>query len=269
MLRNAFYILAAVFCLSVSVSCIDRPAEVLSDEQMVDLLVDVHRSEGLLDLQSSSSYADEEYQQSVMAAVLVKHGVTRAQYDSSLMWYANHLKLFVRVYSHVEERLVAEHDLWTQRIADFREFAVSEAGDSVNVWTLPDYLSLDKHNQTMMCFWEIPKDSNYMAGDTLRWSFDVSMLTHEQKLFASMSFRADESSFGNSPSKYRDVMKTLPVGSSSLLIEHNGPQQFEVVPDSMKSFSSVILSLVMISPDSIQSPTYLRDISLKRYHPHE
>ena len=249
-----------------SVSCIDRPESVLSDDEMVDLLVDVHRSEGLLELQKGQSSANEQYQQAVMASVLVKHGVTREQYDSSLMWYAKHLKLFVRVYSHVEERLSEEHDVWNLMVADSKDFDVSEAGDSVELWTLRDYLVLDAERRTDYRLWEIQTDSNYVAGDTLRWTFDVSKLTKGQKLLASMSLRPREKDYEDSANKYRDFMMKRPVGSAALLIEQDGPQHFEVVPDSMKAFGSIVLNLALISPDTVQSPTFLRDISLKRYH---
>lgn len=260
------YILASVACLLVSVSCIDRPEIVLDDEQMADLLVDIHRSEGLLEVQGTGGLNKEEYQQAVMASVLVKHGVTREQYDSSLMWYAKHLKLFVRVYSHVEERLNEEHDEWNLLVSESRDFDVSEAGDSIELWTLRDYLVLDAGLYSSVRFWELKADSNYQAGDTLRWSFDVSKLTKGQKLFASMAFRAREEDFENAPTKYRDERISQPVGSASLLIDNNGAQQFYVVPDSAKAFSSVLLNLTLISSDSVPSPTFLREVSLKRYH---
>lgn len=250
-------------------SCIDRPETILTDDQMVDLLVDIHRSEGLLELQQSQAHADPQYQQAVMASVLVKHGVTRAQYDSSLMWYAKHLKLFVRVYSHVEERLEEEHEAWNLQVAESRDFDISAAGDSVELWTLRDYLVLDSRLCTSVRFWEVKADSNYKAGDTLRWAFDVSHMAQGQKLMASMALRASEDDYANADSKYRDNMMTMPVGVTASLIEQDGIQQLEVVPDSMKHFSSVVLNLTMISPDSVQSPAFLRQISLKRFHCHE
>lgn len=258
-----------LICLMASVSCIDRPESVLSEKEMIDLLVDVHRSEGLLDLQSGHAFSDEEFQQAVMASVLVDHGVTRAQYDSSLMWYAKHLKLFVRVYSHVDEKLEDEAEYWNQLVADSREFKISEAGDSVELWSINDYLVLDRPLRTAARFWEIPKDSNYLAGDTMRWTFDVVKLAKGQKILASMSLRSDEDDFEFTTSSYKDMMLTYPVGTAGLLIEEDGTYQFDVVPEPDKHFGSLILNLNMLSPDTLQSPTFLRDISLKRYHRHD
>ena len=50
-MRKLLYLVLAVLSLSVVASCIDRPDIVLDEEQMIDLLVDVHRAEGLLEMQ--------------------------------------------------------------------------------------------------------------------------------------------------------------------------------------------------------------------------
>lgn len=255
--------------LMVSVSCIDRPEVVLSDDEMIDLLVDVHRSEGLLEMQGSQA-SDENYQKAVMAAVLAKHGVTREQYDSSLMWYAKHLKLFVRVYSHVEERLNEEHEHWDMLEADAREFEVSEPGDSVGLWTLRDYLVLDARLGTTARFWEMASDSNFQVGDTLRWSLDVSHLAQGQRLLASMSLRIPEEELEKENSEnVKTKRRNTPIGTASLLIDRHGQYQFSVVPDSLQLFGSVLLNLTALSPDSVHSPVMIDNISLIRYHRHE
>ncbi len=249
-----------------SVSCIDRPATVLSEDEMIDLLVDVHRSEGLLDVQSAHNHANEDYQRAVMASVLVKHGVTREQYDSSLMWYAKHLKLFVRVYSHVEEQLEEEHELWKQRMIEAREFAISQPGDSVELWTQADYLVLDSRKLSDYRIWNVESDENYRAGDTLKWSFDVDALFRGQILIASIAFRAREDDYESMKKVDRDRIESLPVGTASILIDSLGSYELVAMPDSLRGFGSYMLNMTVLSPDSIQSPVFLRNISLKRYH---
>ena len=50
-MRKLLYLVLALVSLSVAASCIDRPDIVLDEDQMIDLLVDVHRAEGLLEMQ--------------------------------------------------------------------------------------------------------------------------------------------------------------------------------------------------------------------------
>ena len=184
-MRKLLYLVLALVSLSVAASCIDRPDIVLDEDQMIDLLVDVHRAEGLLEMQQQQGAgfgADlDTYQKEVIAAVLQKHGVSRSRYDTSLMWYAQHLKLLTRVYGHVDERLKEEHEMWSLQVTETRDFVNSIAGDSVDLWTLRDHLILDRRRYSDILFWEIPSDSNFVDGDTLRWRFTIRQLLPGQR----------------------------------------------------------------------------------------
>ena len=190
-MRKLLYLVLALVSLSVVASCIDRPDIVLDEEQMIDLLVDVHRAEGLLEMQQQQGAGFgsdlDTYQKEVIAAVLQKHGVSRSRYDSSLMWYAQHLKLLTRVYGHVDERLNEEHEMWSLQVTETRDFVNSIAGDSVDLWTLCDHLILDSRRYSDILFWEIPSDSNFVDGDTLRWRFIIRQLLPGQRVLASIS----------------------------------------------------------------------------------
>lgn len=254
--------------MMVGASCIDRPDYVLDEDQMIDLLVDVHKAEGLIEMQASSNN-DQDYQKSIMAAVLVEHGVSRAQYDSSLMWYARHLKQLVRVYSHVDERLLDEHDMWSTLTTDNRDFMTSEPGDSIQLWSMRDYLVLDHCRFTDRRFWELESDSNFYKGDTLRWTFDVNHLVDGQQVFASIVFTRDEKDMSNSLTiGETNRLKTLPIGQCSNLIAANGSQELTAVPDTLTRFAKAYLSISLIATDSVAQclPVFLNNISLMRYH---
>lgn len=81
-----------------------RPRGVLSVEQMEDVLYDLHRTEGIL---HASGY--ERGHDSVVCltynAVLARHGITRAEFDSLLVWYTDNPQFFDKIYPHVLERL--------------------------------------------------------------------------------------------------------------------------------------------------------------------
>lgn len=267
MRKAATYLICLLICMLVGASCIDRPDYVLDEEHMVDLLVDVHKAEGLMELQASQ-HGDQDFQKSVMAAVLVEHGVSRAQYDSSLMWYARHLKQLVRVYSHVDERLLEEYDSWSALSSQSKDFSTSEQGDSVQLWSMRNYVILDRTRFLERRFWELESDSNFLSGDTLRWTFDVEHLSDGQKLMASIAFSRDPKEWRGANAGKQDQKKYIPVGQSTLLIEQNGAQELTAVPDSMASFEKAFLSVVLIVSDTLKekSPVFLNNISLTRYH---
>lgn len=176
----------------VASSCISRPDYVLDEEAMVSLLTDVHRSEGLLELQQNNNLS-EDFKQSIMAAVLVKHNVSRAQYDSSLVWYGQNLKHLVKVYSKVQKNINDDIEYWTTVDDESKlEFAISEAGDSVQIWTVDNFMVLDESKLLSFRFWEIPSDSNYVAGDSIIWHLNIPQVPQSHFIVASLSLNYDK-----------------------------------------------------------------------------
>ena len=272
-MRKLLYLVLALVSLSVAASCIDRPDIVLDEEQMIDLLVDVHRAEGLLEMQQQQGAGFgsdlDTYQKEVIAAVLQKHGVSRSRYDSSLMWYAQHLKLLTRVYGHVDERLKEEHEMWSLQVTETRDFVNSIAGDSVDLWTLRDHLILDSRRYSDILFWEIPSDSNFVDGDTLRWRFIVRQLLPGQKVLASISltkYEPTEEELRRQGKKKQNEPLGAPIGFDAKTIMQNGECQLIARADSLQPFRSVILGLVLMNDSNKAAPVFVDSISLLRTH---
>lgn len=268
-MRRLVYFILAFVSLSVIASCIDRPEIVLDEQQLIDVLVDVHRAEGLLELQqqhSSRPDENERYQKEVIAAVLQKHGVSRVQYDSSLMWYAQNLKLLTRVYGHVDERLREEHDMWALQVSEMRDFAASAAGDSIELWSLRQHLTLDPDRLSAFRFWEFPSDSNFVAGDTLHWSFRVQQLIAGQRLVASISLTEAEDDNTNVRPSDKKTLTGESLGSRQSVIRQNGSYTLTVCTDSIQPFGSAILSLVLMHDSAHASPVFIDQVSLLRTH---
>ena len=272
-MRKLLYLVLALVSLSVAASCIDRPDFVLEEEQMIDLLVDVHRAEGLLEMQQQQGAGFgtdlDTYQKEIIAAVLQKHGVSRSRYDSSLMWYAQHLKLLTRVYGHVDERLKEEHEMWSLQVTETRDFVNSIAGDSVDLWTLRDHLILDSPRYSDILFWEIPSDSNFVDGDTLRWRFIIRQLLPGQRVLASISltkYEPTEEELRRQGKKKQNEPLGAPIGFDAKTITQNGECQLIARADSLQPFRSVILGLVLMNDSNKAAPVFVDSISLLRTH---
>ena len=102
-----FQILIGLFLSVLFVSC--RPNGILSSRQMRNVLVDLHKTDALLQ-ECGLQYGHEEAQSIYYAQVLERHGVTQAQFDSSLVWYTAHPQLFDKIYPKVLKQLVAERE---------------------------------------------------------------------------------------------------------------------------------------------------------------
>ena len=96
-------------CVPLMTAC--RGKDVLSSRQMVSVLTDLHRMDGMIQMKNIPRDQGEE-EMAYYDAVLASHGVTRAQFDSSLVWYTMHPQRFNKLYPRVLKNLEAEHDLF-------------------------------------------------------------------------------------------------------------------------------------------------------------
>ena len=93
------------FLLCLCAGC--RPHYVIPPQQMEDLLVDLHRTDGIISVVSLQCDKDS-LQEACYQYVLDKHGFTQERFDSSLVWYTSNPLIFDKVYPRVLERLKAE-----------------------------------------------------------------------------------------------------------------------------------------------------------------
>lgn len=94
---------ALFFLLLISVgSCGNR--NVLSPEQMTDLLVDLHLAEGVA-ISQSKTFRNSENKLNLYTTVYSKHNTDKAQFDSSMVYYSENLVELSEIYEEVYARI--------------------------------------------------------------------------------------------------------------------------------------------------------------------
>ena len=93
------------------------------------MLYDLHRMDALLQI-GGLQYEREEIKNMYYASVLAEHGVTQAQFDSSLVWYTAHPQLFDKIYPKVIVRLLADEQAFATLHAE--ELTTNDEGLSMN-----------------------------------------------------------------------------------------------------------------------------------------
>lgn len=101
-----------------------RPRGILSNKDMRDVLYDLHRVDGALQT-AGYNYGHTQEVAAYYKSVLDKHGVTQAQFDSSLVWFTDNPQIFNKIYPKVIDRLQMDMDyeevLRDERMAVLRE----------------------------------------------------------------------------------------------------------------------------------------------------
>ena len=157
------------FAFACLASCqVKRPGDVLSDEKMEVVLYDYHVAKALGEqLPYNENYKRVLYIESVFR----KHGITEAQFDTSMVWFSRHPEAFRTVYEKVNARLKAAKDQVEDLIA-LRDNKPKESqpGDSIDVWAWEPVYHLTGMPHDNRVLFELPSDPNFMERDTLRWN---------------------------------------------------------------------------------------------------
>ena len=185
---SRFYLsILTAFILLAWTACQSRPDYVIEEDEMIDLLTDVHLAEGLIDVQQKQNRDDAHYGQQVIAAVLDKHHISKAQYDTSLVWYSEHLNTLIRVYNHVNKNLAAKHDEWEEAAAHAVNTWQYASGDSVNLWSKRSYCIMDEGQLSHRNIWTMQTDTTFRAGDSIQWSMHLPEVADGEALIASLT----------------------------------------------------------------------------------
>ena len=104
--------IACIACILLAVvGC--RPRGVLSNREMRDVLYDLHRADGAIQV-AGYNYSHDHEVAGYYKNVLDKHGITQAQFDSSLVWYTDNPQIFNKIYPKVITRLEADFEVEKQ-----------------------------------------------------------------------------------------------------------------------------------------------------------
>ena len=143
------------------------PSRYIQPDDMEDLLYDLHIAQAMAN-EAGRSEGDLGYKQNLyFAAVLEKHGVTKAEFDSSLIYYYIRADRFDDMYKHVVERLSNEAMALGASEGELNRYANLNAnGDTVNIWTGDLSAILVPYAPFNLFTFEQKADTSFRKGDS-------------------------------------------------------------------------------------------------------
>lgn len=91
----AYYLLSLVMGSTAIISC-SGDRDKLSRDKMVAVLHDIQLAEAVYQTKYND-FNSKEQKDALILGVLEKHGITQAELDSSLVWYADNAEIYMRV----------------------------------------------------------------------------------------------------------------------------------------------------------------------------
>ena len=116
------------------------PHGVLSSGKMEDVLVDYHLAEAMAEQMPGNR---DENMCLMVESALRKHGVSRAELDSSLVYWCRNSEKFNDIYLNVYKRLdIMAQDVGVEHQEQSMYSNLKTEGDTANVWTMRSHAIL-------------------------------------------------------------------------------------------------------------------------------
>ena len=223
------------------------PPEVIKPADMENILYDYHLAQALGDEYSG----EERYKRELLIQyVFEKHGVTEAEFDSSMVWYTRNMEELGNIYKNLERRYDDANKNLAQLYQTKKKNKIA-SGDTVRLWSERTMYVLTAAPLTNRLTFEVEADTTFHPLDRFVWQMDVSRLTQgRSRLYAGLTvcYRNDSTN------------------SVVRLLSGEGKQEVSLKADTlpMKTLQGFVFYKDSVT-DRV-TPIVLHNIGLTRYH---
>lgn len=170
-------IIRCLFVLIVTLSVFackpSVPKDVIQPGRMEDILYDYHLAEAMSNqVQPNTNYNKQLYYD----AVLKKYDVTRAQFDSSMVYYQRHTERLYNIYDNINKRLMSEVGESTKSETSGKYDNLSANSDTSMVWQGANATFLLASEPFNKLSFYIKADTTYHAGDSFELGMDAQFV---------------------------------------------------------------------------------------------
>lgn len=252
-----FRFIISVLFLLLLVACDDRPKDVISRGKMEDVLYDYHIMQGIIEQLPGDERLDKA--QDYINAVYAKHGITEAQFDSSIVYYNRHTSDLHDIYENLKERYTALNENLQVVNGNNDMMAIfSTGGDTTNLWNSTKLISL--------------RTKDLLNKESFTIHADTSFRQHDQFILTLTPVFMKESK------EYNDV--NLNIGLSihyvngkqsgiTRTLNVNGTQQFTLKAEEDDDIKSIVGFFYYRGKKNMRNFCLIDNISLIRMHERE
>ena len=235
-----------IACLALLSSCgKEIPDEIIQPSKMEKVLYDYHPTMGMSD---NSKNTEKEARKKY---IFQKHGITAADFDSSMVWYTRESQELMSIYENLNKRFKREYE-HVERLLESREEANTRSfasGDTVDVWMKENILWFTKSPLNNRLTFEIKADSTFHPKDAFDWNMDYYFMTEGEAIMGLNVIYENDSVIGMTKS-----------------ITESGPQSIYLHTDSAYNIKS-LNGFVYVPQNQAKQPNILlHKINLIRYH---
>lgn len=198
--KSVFGLIAVLMLFQLA--CSSRPEGVMSRKEMRLFLVDYHLLEGVL---TAQRIVEEDVKDNYYQALFEKHGITKADFDSSLVYYTKSPKTFERIYVRVTHDLdEIKADVTTGKYFPVLPDSIRLKPELKNIWSLDTAFHVNGDSSKQKLFFTI-KNKNLLSKDVYYLSFKIRAFPHDSIQSGYTSFRVHYAD-GETDSLYHEIL---------------------------------------------------------------
>lgn len=229
------------------------PSDLIQPAELEDLLYDYHIAQAMAETQQDSmNFKRYSYVQ----AVFEKYGVSEAEFDSTMVWYASHATYLNDIYKKLQERYSTHVSALGASTGENDIFAHLDAqGDTANIWQERAFRILKPRFMEDRLLFTMTADTTFHKGDALLWRFDSRYISHgrQNEAYAGFYVTYDNDSTAGVTQR----------------IYSNNLMQLRLEGDTAHAIREIGGFVYYKPSDEDKEPRllWLRDIMLVRFHP--
>jgi len=172
------HIISVVVAVILMVACEPKvPETYIQPDDMEDILYDFYVSKGMAQLPGFDSYQRDYRQDLYLNMILKKYHITRADFDSSLVYYYTRADKFVKINKNVQDRLADEALKYGATAGEVERFmSASQNGDTANIWTGDKSFFLMPYAPRNIYQFTQRADTAFRKGDSFMLAFNSTFL---------------------------------------------------------------------------------------------
>ncbi len=245
--------------LCLLLSCSEEKSDIIPPDEMEEILFDYHLTQGLIDVQPPEDYT---HNQRYLDAVFSNHGVTEAQFDSSMIYYTREALKLRDIYANISRRYKEMEDALKMQAGNENAFiGLTASGDTANVWSAGSTIVLRPMPLQNKLIFTIKNDSTlFLRRDKLRLMANAAFyreISDDRNCYVELGITLE----------YRNG-KTV---GANRMINTNSPIELDLDAASVPSTASSTTQAAIpcaTSPSSPTSPSYASTTKTFRHHRH-
>ena len=172
--NRSFRLFASALLLLFAACSERKPSDVLEPTKLEAVLYDYHLVQSIInDMPSNERYKKDLF----FDYVYDKHKVTKAEMDSSLVYYARHPKELSEIYANLSVRIARDiQRIEESEMPEVKREPISVSGDSVDLWYDTRVIQLMSSPLSNRYTFTISADTNFKAGDHIEWGGEAIVL---------------------------------------------------------------------------------------------